>query len=188
MKNFREAYRETINGIPVPDFCTEEISEEDQKSRALPYRRKRYMAAAALAGGIFVIYTLGGVAVTNYTRSLVRADENGFQTMDMETVLLTQEDRISQITAEESGEEMNAGGTAVAYMEDGGAADLAKIEEYSDGIVSERMSRDADYEQQYTSLEEFEEEDDIPLELLINWRTHWMEKKFMRLRPLGIMK
>lgn len=165
MKNFREAYRETINGIPVPDFCTEEISEEDQKSRALPYRRKRYMAAAALAGGIFVIYTLGGVAATNYTRSLVRADENGFQTMDM-----------------------NTGGAAVAYMEDGGAADLAKIEEYSDGIVSERMSRDADYEQQYTSLEEFEEEDDIPLELLINWRTHWMEKKFMRLRPLGIMK
>lgn len=60
MRNFKEAYKETVDSIPVPDFRTEEISEENQKKRIFPYRRKRYMAAGAFAGGIFVIFTLGG--------------------------------------------------------------------------------------------------------------------------------
>lgn len=168
MKSFKEAYRETVESIPVPEFCTEEISEENQKKRAFPYRRKRYMAAAALAGGIFVIYTLGGVAAAGYARSLVRVDENGFQTMDMDSALLQQETQLSQITA-----------------------DLAKIEENEDSIVSGRMAGAEDhvenasgaaseeeklqsqnsisdcalYEQRYTSFEEFAEEHGIPLAL-----------------------
>lgn len=191
MKNFKEAYKETMDSIPVPGFRTEEISEENSKKRILPYRRKRYMAAAAFAGGIFVIYTLGGVAAAGYARSLVRVDENGFQTMDMDTALLQQEMQLSRITAEGDGEEVNVDGTAAACMEDSGMADLAKIEESADSMMSGRMAgaeehveNTADaaseeeklqsqnplndcalYEQKYTSFEEFAKEHDIPLAL-----------------------
>lgn len=189
MKSFKEAYREAVESISVPDFLTEEISEESQKKRVLPYRRKRYMAAAALAGGIFVIYTLGGVAATNYARSLVRVDDNGFQTMDMNTALLQQEMQDSQIT-EEGGTEIAAGGAEDAdsgimnlaekeeCMSDGAAGRMLGTEESAanaageaaEDVIEQEKSQSqnaisdcADDKKIYTSFEEFKEEHDIPL-------------------------
>lgn len=189
MKNFREAYKETVDSIPVPGFRTEEISEKNQKKRLLPYRRKRYMAAAALAGGIFVIYTLGGVAAGGYARSLIRVDENGFQTMDIATALLQEEIEeqtpAQNTSPEESGVATLAetGGTSVETADNGimgrmvddvdsaGAPDAAVLEDLETSIEqadsqAQKMSEYCEKQERiYASYEAFTEEHEIPLAL-----------------------
>lgn len=188
MTNFKEVYKETVDSIPVPGFRTEEISEENQKKRTLLYRRKRHMAAAAFAGGIFVIYTLGGVAAAGYARSLVRVDENGFQTMDMNAALLTEETQELQRTAGDASSEESGivtlaetGGTSVETADSGimgrmadaegssGAADAAVLEDLEIGIVQEnaqvQQMSECRKEQIYASYETFIEEHAILLAL-----------------------
>lgn len=142
MKNFKKAYKEAVDSIPVPGFCTEEISEENQIKKTLLYRRKRHAAAAAFAGGIFVIFTLGGVAA-GYARNPVQADENGFQTMDIN--IASAQDEMQEAV-------MPAGGIVMERM-----AGIQDSEGGSGDTVSEDLI--------YTSLNAFEEAQDIPLAL-----------------------
>ncbi len=87
MKNFRESYRKAVDAIPVPEFVMREAAGRKQKIGGFDGRGKRNVAAAAVAGGMFVICALGGVAATGYAKSIIRTDENGFQTIDMRNAL-----------------------------------------------------------------------------------------------------
>lgn len=188
MKKFKEVYKEAVDRIPVPGFRTEEISEENQRKRSLPYRRKRHMAAAAFAGGIFVIYTLGGVAVAGYVRSLVRVDESGFQTMDMNTALLTAGTEEVQEDAEEADSEeggivtlAETEGTSVETADSGmigrmadasdsaGDSDAAVLEDAEIAMGQEnsqsQLMSECRKEQKYASYETFTEEHAVPLAL-----------------------
>lgn len=172
MRNFKEAYKETVDSILVPDFRTEEISEENRKKRIFPYRRKRYMATAAFAGGIFIIFTVGGVVAAGYTRSLARADENGSQTMDMNTAYLQEGMLLSQIGPDEG-----SGGISerIAEITDCEEAMDTALLEASENAAENAMKEEAclqkmsdcyaEQERIYTSPEAFTEETGILLAL-----------------------
>ncbi|MCH5274747.1 MAG: hypothetical protein J1E65_02815 [Lachnospiraceae bacterium] len=144
MKNFKEAYKEIVDSIPVPDFYTEEIPAGNQIKKVCSYNRKRCMTAAALAGGIFIIYTLGGVAAAGYARSLVRVNENSVQTMDMNASLMQEETATLQVYTENVSEmgRAYAEETYTGTADEGIAEKLAESEAsdaFSGGVVSEDL-------------------------------------------------
>lgn len=163
MENFEEAYKEIMDCIPVPDICIEEMPEESRIKRAWTYRRKRYMTAAALAGGIFVIYTLGGVAAAGYARSLVRGNENSVQTMDMNTALIQEESAMLQVPAETYGE-IGRAYTEEDYEETAGSGIEGRLAEpeasvaYSDGVAVEALENSVEQKMQSALPEEGLEE------------------------------
>lgn len=155
MKNFREAYKEAVTGIQVPDITVEQIADEGRRKKIVQYRRCRKFMAVAAAASVFLVCTAGVAAAAGYAKSVIKADEYGFQTADTETARLNNwaED------AEELQEASPEGVMGVEETYDFREGEDAGIEAASTMDMEEIEQRE------YDSYAEFREAEKVPLAL-----------------------
>ena len=151
MRNFREAYKQSVDNIKLPDLTAEQIKEEGSRKKFLTYHRQRRFVAAASAACIFLLCTAGVAAAAGYAKSVIRTDAFGFRTADPETAL--------ENAAEAQPEEGILTGQAQEdVVEDAGTEKRAEFQSASsEECVMESADMEEIQEQRYDSLEAFQE-------------------------------
>ncbi|MGN1147120.1 MAG: hypothetical protein ACI4TB_01775 [Lachnospiraceae bacterium] len=155
MKDFREAYKEAVDGIQVPVITVEQIADEGRRKKIIQYRRYRKFMAVATAACVFLVCTAGVAAAAGYAKSVIKADEFGFKTADTETARLNNWAEDEKGLQEASLESAMVTEEAYDFQEDGDA-----------GIEAASVMEMEEVEQrEYGSYAEFREGSQIPLAL-----------------------
>lgn len=140
MKNFRDEYKKAVDCLEVPVVTPEQILDEGRQKKIIKMNRRRQFIAIGSAACLFLLCSVGVAGAAGYARSIIKANDSGFQTADMVTVQLAQGVKTQ---TEECAEE-----------------DFVSAAAYDDSVEMNGYSAE---ENVYTSFDEFRKAEDTPL-------------------------
>lgn len=88
MNSFKDAYKEAVNRLPVPDITVESVLEEARSRKIVKARIRKQFISAAAAACLFLVCGAGTVTAVNYMKSVIEVSDYGFRTSDERTALL----------------------------------------------------------------------------------------------------
>lgn len=164
MKNFRDEYRKAMDCLKVPVVTPEQILDEGRQKKILKMKRRRQFIAIGSAACLFLLCSVGVAGAAGYAKSMIKANDCGFQTSGMSTAQIPPE---LEIQTEECGEEgfdsaatdNNVEGTSGYSTED----KQRQYEETADGAQAAVCDVEKLEENAYTSFDEYRKAEDMPL-------------------------
>lgn len=148
MKNFKDEYKKTLDGLNLPDLTPEQILLRAQQKKVTRIKRQKRLMVIATAACLFLLCSVGVGAAAGYARSLIRTTEYGFQTEDF----LSAQADTAKDTAVGTQAEAKRGAA-----EDTAVTDEAECKEKEEACIVEEMP-----ETEYDSYEAFSAAEDIP--------------------------
>lgn len=156
MRNFKEAYREAVDNLELPDITAEQIRTEGYRKKMVTYRRQRRFVAAASAACVFLLCTAGVAAAAGYAKSVIRTDAYGFQTADRETALMH----------DAAGKTEGRGLVTADLLPDGGFEEVAEQKRGTEEAYSGACENMEEIQGvRYSSYEAFREAETMPAAL-----------------------
>lgn len=112
MNDFRTTYRDAVSEIENVHIDVTSVLDEGRRKRFMAHRKRQKFVTVVVAGGIFVLCTLGTVQAAEYVKTVIKANEYGFQSADAFTMAFSEKegkddtDPADRMTNEEWEEEL----------------------------------------------------------------------------------
>ena len=86
MNDFKTTYRNAVSDIENVHIDVTSVLDEKRRKRFKAHRKRQKFVTIVAAGGIFVLFTFGTVQASEYIKTIIRADEYGFRSVDTLTM------------------------------------------------------------------------------------------------------
>lgn len=92
MNDFKTTYRDAVSEIENVHIDVTTVLDEGRRKRFMAHRKRQKIVTVVAAGGIFVLCTLGTVQAAEYVKTVIKANEYGFQSADAVTMSFSEKE------------------------------------------------------------------------------------------------